>query len=143
MPAKLICRLLLVLLFGMVGCSARRSALPATYESRQTEDALLRGQLREGQKAEADFNEALTLIAELRYSQARGKLLLLLETLGRTGERNRAAEATFWVGYCYEKEGQHDEAANFYNRVVRAYPGTSASHQATERLSRLAIQTGP
>ncbi len=95
------------------------------------------------QKMESEFNDGLALVADLRYSQARAKLLPLIKAFEDAGKRDRAAEATFWVGYCYEKQGQEDEAIDYYNRVVRTYPQTSASRQATERLSRLTIRTGP
>ena len=92
---------------------------------------------------ESAFNEALALVADLRYSQATAKLIPLIEAFELVGQQNRAAQATFWVGYCHEKQGQEDEAVDSYNRVVRTYPQTSASRQATERLSRMAIRTGP
>ena len=142
MRAKHVYSLLLVFLAGMVGCSARMSVEPATHESRQREDAMLLGQLGADKEAEAGFNEALALIAELRYSQARMRLLPLIKTFESAGELNRVAEATFWVGYCYEKEGRTDDAVEYYNSVSRRYPQTSASRQANERLFHLSGQSG-
>ena len=95
------------------------------------------------QRLDSTFNEGLALVADLRYSQATAKLIPLIEAFEVVGDQNRAAEATFWVGYCYEKQGQEDEAIDSYNHLVRTYPQTPSSRQATERLSRLTIRTGP
>ena len=143
MRAKLIYCLLLAIVLSVVGCSSQRSHWPSTVDAHRTGQPALSGQLRGYNEAESDFNQGLALVADLRYSQARAKLLPLIDALDAAGDQNQAAEATFWVGYCYEKQGRKDEAVDFYNRVLRAYPQTSASHQANERLSRLTIRPGP
>ena len=142
MRAKLIHCLLLAIVLSLAGCAAMGSYPYGPSKSAPMNNMVMHGEAY-AQKMESEFNEALALVADLRYSQARAKLFPLIEAFEVIGQQSRSAEAAFWVGYCYEKQGQKDEAADSYNRVVRRYPQTSASRQATERLSRLSIRTGP
>ncbi len=142
MRAKLIHCLLLAIVLSMVGCGAIGSFPYFSSESARMEKMAMYDEAS-AQRLDSAFNEGLALVADLRYSQATAKLLPLIEAFEAAGDQNRAGEATFWVGYCYEKQGQEDEAIESYNRVVRTYPQTSASRQAAERLSRMAIRTGP
>lgn len=143
MRAKVISGLLALLLLGLGGCSANMSVVgPAPCRSDPTAEAMLMGRLGAEKEADTDFDEALTLIAELKYSQARMRLLPLVEMYEASGKRSRLAEATFWVGYCYEKEGRGDDAAEHYNSVIRRYPRTSAARQSRERLFHLPALSG-
>ncbi len=142
MRAKLIHCLLLAIALSVVGCGAIGSFPYFSSKSARMEE-MAKYDKASAQRLDSAFNEGLALVADLRYSQATAKLLPLIDAFEAAGEQNRAAEATFWVGYCYEKQGQDDEAADFYNRAVRVYPQTFASRQATERLSRLTIRTSP
>ena len=142
MRAKLIHCLLLAIVLSVVGCGAIGSFPYFSSKSARMRKMAMSDEAS-AQRLDSAFNEGLALVADLRYSQARAKLLPLIDAFEAAGEPNRAAEATFWVGYCHEKQGQKDEAVDSYNSVVRTYPQTSASRQATERLSRLTIRTGP
>lgn len=88
-------------------------------------------------QAEEEFAAALELVAELQYDEAAAKLFPLIAKFKSAGSPPRAAEAVFWTGYCHEKQGHADEARQFYDLVLREYPGTPASSQAAERLARL------
>ena len=133
--------LLYALVLTTAGCGAIRSAPAPTADSQGMEYPESHSQFAKPNRAESEFNEAMALVAELRYGRATAKLLPLIARFEADGKPERAAEALFWVGYCYEKQGQEADAADVYNRVVRAYPQTSASHQASERLSLLTAQT--
>ncbi|MCK4602778.1 MAG: hypothetical protein KAU28_09950, partial [Phycisphaerae bacterium] len=84
------------------------------------------------------FHEALELISQLRYDEAAPKLLTLSIQLEAAGDRDLIAEVTFWLAYCYEKQGRSAEAGDLYARIVRAYSSSSAAHQAADRLMCLA-----
>jgi TolA-binding protein len=47
------------------------------------------------------------------------------------------AEATFWLGYCHEKQQQTDEAARYYRKIVNDYKDTPAARKAEERLNNI------
>jgi len=90
-----------------------------------------------GEAEVAALNEAVTLAAELRYDEAAERLSSLLPTLRASGDRQRLAEAMFWLGYCREKQGRLDLAGAWYDRVTAVCPKTPAAAQAAERRSRL------
>ena len=86
------------------------------------------------------FEEAMALVAQLNYPQALDKFEAIFPRLHAAGDTARAAEAMFWVGYCYEKQGQKDAALDWYKRVVRAYLWEPAASEAAKRLTRLEAQ---
>ncbi len=142
MRAKLIHCLLLAIVLSLVGCGAMGSYSYLPSKSDRMSNMATHGEAS-AQRLDSEFNEGLALVADLRYSQATAKLIPLIEAFEVVGQQDRAAETTFWVGYCHEKQGQKDEAIDYYNRVIRTYPQTSAYRQATERLSRLTVRTVP
>ena len=137
MRAKLIYCLLPLWALGVIGCSARNASYSITDHSAANKSLAFHEESRRYSESVAGFDEGVALVAELRYDQAAAKLLPVIEALDAAGDENRAAEATFWVAYCHEKQGENDMAVVFYDRVVRDYPLTSAARQAKERLSRL------
>jgi len=92
---------------------------------------------------QAKLNEAVALIAQLRYEEAAAKLTPLIQTFSDAGDEDRAAEATFWLAYCYEKQGQTEKAARIYRHVIKRYPETSATTQANQRLALMPTHPNP
>jgi hypothetical protein len=88
-------------------------------------------------KAAADLDAAVELVTELKYKEAAAKLGPLTTTFADARDKTRAAEATFWLGYCREKLGDADEARKAYELVAKKYPDTPAAGQAHARLTRL------
>jgi tetratricopeptide (TPR) repeat protein len=83
------------------------------------------------------FDEAVAEIARLEYAAAADKLTRALPAYERMGDRARAAETLFWLGYCHEKEQLTEEARRCYGRLVAEYPGSRAAEQARLRLGRM------
>ena len=88
--------------------------------------------------AVTDLDRAVALTAELRYAEAAREFVALEKVCRAGGDAPRAAESAFWLGFCHEKLGRFDEAAEVYRRTQQEYPRTRAARQAGERLSRLA-----
>ena len=86
---------------------------------------------------ETAFNRAVALVAELRYAEAAAGLSPLVERFEAASNAIRAAEATFWLGYCREKQGQAAEARTLYGRIVDRYSDSPACRNAAARLSRM------
>jgi TolA-binding protein len=95
------------------------------------------------EEAQKNFDQAVALVAQLRYDEAADKLSPLPEAFDAAGDPARAAEALFWLGYCHEKQGRTDRAASLYQNVIRSFPATPAARQAADRLSRLSSSTSP
>ena len=96
-----------------------------------------------GQATQNDLvalDEAIDLVAQLRYEEAAPRLLTLSVQFEAAGDRDRTAEATFWLGYCYEKQGRYAEAGDLYARVVQEYPSSPAASQAARRFQDLTPQ---
>ena len=85
----------------------------------------------------AEFNAAVALAAELQYKQANERFAAAIQGFESAGDDARAAEATFWMGYCYEKRDRPEDAAAFYKRVESRYPRSPAAEQARRRRDRL------
>lgn len=85
----------------------------------------------------AALDRAVTLISELKYSEAAAILAQLRPRLDAANDRVRAGEATFWQGYCHEKRGTVPSAIELYRLTVRDYAETSAAKRAQERLGNL------
>ena len=91
-------------------------------------------------EAEQEFEAARALLAELKYAEAERRLVPLIRRFNSIGKTERAAEATFWSGYCCERRELFDDARALYLRVVREYPKTPAARQAAARLGRLPVE---
>ncbi len=111
------------------GCSAERFSFGVGREGAET--------YRVDKKAEADFDQAIELVTELKYKEAAVKLGPLMGVFAEAGSPARAAESVFWLAYCREKLGDPNEARKLYELVARKYPATPASRQAIARLGRL------
>jgi len=86
------------------------------------------------------FEEGVELAAEHKYIEAEAKFAQVLSWSQAANDRPRAAEATFWLGFCKEKQGRLAEARDRYRALVDEYPGTPAAAQADKRRAQL---TGP
>ena len=86
------------------------------------------------------LNDAVDAIARLEYDTARASLANLIQRFEAIGDRDRAAEAMFWLSYCYEKTAHKNQADVFYRRLIRKYPGAPAARQARDRLERLDLK---
>ena len=86
---------------------------------------------------------AVALVAGLRFKQANETLAGLVQGFEAAGDDVRAAEATFWMGYGYEKRDRPEDAAAFYKRVQSRYPRTPAARHAALRLARLSKPRKP
>jgi len=116
--------LLLPAALAVAGCQARLSpeALQSRAASAQNEKA---------------FDEAMGLAMQLKYQEAPDRFEAVFPRLHAAGDTAGAAEAMFWIGFCYEKQGRKAQAAEWYKRVVRAYLWEPAASEAAKRLTRL------
>ena len=134
MRANLIWILLAPAALAAAGCALSQPSLaredPGLHEAR-AEAA------RKAAIAEADFDEAMVLVADQRYAEAARRLSPLAAVFDAAEDRPRAARVTFWRAYCQEKQGRQAEAAALYERITRTYPQTPAARLAAERLARL------
>lgn len=124
-------------------CLVAALALAAGCAERAIYDAHLLQARTALADAHKDLDEAIALVAQLRYDEAADRLSPLVETFDAADDPARAAEAMFWLAYCHEKQGRTDRAATLYESVIRSYPGTPAARQAADRLSRLGSTTFP
>lgn len=83
------------------------------------------------------FDQALALVADLRYEQAGAKFRSVVDSLDEAGDHRRAAEAVFWFGYCREKQGHLDSAKKLYKRLIEKFPKSVAAGRAADRLAAL------
>ena len=88
------------------------------------------------------FDEAVADVANLKYDQAGKKFASLLQVFENAGDKQRASETMFWMGYCYEKTSRKEQAVVFYEQLIRKYPKNPASLQAQDRLAVLQAKTG-
>jgi TolA-binding protein len=91
----------------------------------------------------ATMDEVMMLITAGRYDEAAAKLTPMIARYEHDGQSDAAAKATFWQGYCCEKQGRTGEAGRLYTRVVKTYPDTAAARQASERLALLQSDSAP
>jgi hypothetical protein len=107
------------------------------------------------QALQLSYQRGMEHISRLEYAPAArefGAILQVLRTqrldaeaamAGRGGNvvlvlpPEREAEATFWLGYCFEKLGRPDLAAGYYRQVTRSFPTTRQADQAEARLQQL------
>ena len=88
---------------------------------------------------EQSLADAVALVAEQRVAEALPRLRRLIDVFEtpETADAPRAAEATFWLGYCHETPAHLEEAMALYRRVIDRYRGTPAAEQAARRLENL------
>lgn len=83
------------------------------------------------------LNDAVAMISRLDYAPAMQTLSPIIRPLEQAGDTAHAAEAVFWLGYCYEKTVQADQARTAYQRVIDRYPQTPSAQQARARMEML------
>ncbi|HUU21303.1 MAG TPA: tetratricopeptide repeat protein [Phycisphaerae bacterium] len=88
----------------------------------------------------AALEEAVAAVVSREYDTARPRLATLVGRFEAAGEDDRAAEALFWLSFCYEKTAHKNQAAVFYRQVVDKYPRSAASQQARLRLAHLDLK---
>ncbi|MBS3734873.1 MAG: hypothetical protein KGY99_08085 [Phycisphaerae bacterium] len=115
---------------GGKASDATTEAVPVAAQLPSVEDGLRTPDQRA-------LNRAVALAAEGSYRAAAERLRPLTERFARTGDRRRAAEATYWSGYCAEKLGDADRAETLYHRVLRDYSEQPAARHAKRRLEVL------
>ncbi len=91
----------------------------------------------------APFDEAVSLVSELRYPEAEIKFRRSQVWFQAAGDKDRSAECMFWIGFCQEKQGRTAEARVQYEKSIREYPGTPAGRMAADRISRLPAAPTP
>ena len=126
------CPSLLLLALVMGGCSAGYS--PWQYNSKPAKVAT--------QADLATFNEAVSLVESQRYEAAAGKFHQVFDNFALAGDRQRAAESLFWIGFCREKQRRLDEARSIYLRLAEEYAGTRAAEEANKRRLRIPAPSG-
>ncbi len=89
------------------------------------------------------IDEGVGLVGERRYAEAEMKFRRVEVWFQAEGDKARAAECLFWIGFCREKQGRTVEARGQYDKLIRDYPGTAAARQATERMGRLPAEPAP
>lgn len=119
--------LLLVLL---AGCSAKNGWMLRGQEPPKPQSPV-------NEQAVAEFSQAVDLAVKLQFIEAEAKFSQLLPIFQAAEDHNRAAECTFWIGYCEEKQNQPEQAQKFYQNVVENYSKTPAAGQASARLAAL------
>ena len=124
---------IILLLLGTLaaGCSAMPNA---GYESRSSRLARTAHVLEEARKG---LDDAVALVAERQYDPAAEKLTGLIDDFKAADDKGGAAETTFWLAYCHEKQGHTGRAAALYNQVIHDFPGTPAARQATARMDMM------
>ena len=94
-----------------------------------------------------DLSEAVETIARSenpgRYAEASKRLAALLPRFEGAGEDALAAQTLFWLAYCYEKTGRKEDAAVFYDQLVKKYPQAPAAEQAKSRRGRMEFNRPP
>lgn len=83
------------------------------------------------------LEQATAEVFSLRYTQAEMLLAPLPGVFVAGGDRVRAAESIFWLGYCCEQLGRVDQAEIRYLDVLREFPQTPAARMARVRLQLL------
>lgn len=89
------------------------------------------------------LEQAILLASTLKYDESAGKLTDLIPRLGAVGDEVALAEATFWLGYCREKQGLPDRAVALYRQVSRQYSATPAAGMARQRLAAFVTKSPP
>ena len=83
------------------------------------------------------LDQATAEVLSLRYTQAEMLLIPLPGVFVAGGDRVRAAESVFWLGYCCEQLGRTGQAESRYLDVLRDFPKSPAARMARVRLQLL------
>ena len=142
-----------ILLFAaaaVAGCSAAPSMqggnwfVPLAADAPKTARAPT---VRITQSDVVDLNEAVETIARSenpgRYAEASKRLAPLLTRFEGAGEDALAAQTLFWLAYCYEKTGRKEDAAVFYDQLIKKYPQAPAAEQAKIRRGQMESKRPP
>ena len=86
------------------------------------------------------FDDAVVLVGKLKYAEAEAKFRQLATWYEAGGDRTRAGECAFWVGFCLEKQRRVSDARAQYDETMSKFPGTSAARMAARRLRQLTDQ---
>ena len=74
---------------------------------------------RATQRDVATLEEAVALAMNFEYAIATGKLLQVAPRFEAAGDKRRAADSLFWLGFCHQKQGKSAEARQVYTTVVQ------------------------
>ena len=118
-------------LTGVLLACAGCSAMPRPDVARTAQEMA-----KERKEAAEKLNTGFELVCEGRYQNAIETLFPLVRKFDSLGERSRAAEATLWTAYCYEKLDRWADAESFYQMTVTKYAGTPAASEAADRLEQ-------
>jgi hypothetical protein len=126
------------------GCSTSMAEKLTSFQNEPVERAP-RGRIMQG---DVDaLNEAVAAIARTedprRFEDASKRLASLLPRFEAAGENALAAQTLFWLAYCYEKTGRKDDAAVFYDQIIRKYPETRVAEQAKSRRQEITPSRAP
>jgi hypothetical protein len=80
------------------------------------------------------IDRAVTLIAEGEYDDA----MVILEPITEITEpaqQATVAEASLWVAYCYERQGNAAQARVMYQTILKRWPDTLAAGTARDLLT--------
>ena len=91
----------------------------------------------------ATLEEAVALAMNFEYAIATGKLLQVAPRFEAAGDKRRAADSLFWLGFCHQKQGKSAEARQVYTTVVQKYPREQAAGKAREYLETLPATATP
>ena len=89
------------------------------------------------ERGRAELDQAIALIADLKYDRAAGILADLTRWLASQPDDPRMPEALFWLGYCREQTDRTDEARRLYLRVTGEFPDSESARLARVRLESL------
>lgn len=134
---------MLMLMGSLAGCADTYSYSLSPEQIARVRGTALPEYELVGEQNIVAFNRAVEATSELRYEAAAGEFWRLISVFEKAGAGRRAAEATFWLAYCYEKLHRSADAKVFYSRCVRKYPGTAGADQAGRRLNRFPAVEGP
>lgn len=81
------------------------------------------------------FQTAWFLCAQRETKQAEPELKALYKEMKL--EDDIADDVIFWLGYCHEENGEHQEAINRYHELLGLYPKSSYAAEAREKVARL------
>ena len=79
-------------------------------------------------------DQAIELITDAKYTDA----MTILEEVASSedpAQNVTTAEATLWLGYCYEQQGNAARAQSVYQGIVKKWPGTLAAATARDLLT--------
>lgn len=88
-------------------------------------------------RVETELDQAIGKAADGEYAEAAAEFAELSERYRQSGDREHAAAAMFWLGFCRERQGRLEEAREIYEQVETRYPALPAADQARRRLQLL------